>query len=296
VNVPLPPSTGFTARTVNIGEISNKGVELQLRVTPLITASGLRWELFGTYTKNINNVEYLGEGVDRLVIGGISGAAAYAQVGKPYGAFYATDLATDSVGHVIIDTATGLPQIATNPVYKGSYQPQFTASWGTSLKYRNFSLNVLFDTKQGGVFFSRTKDIMDFVGTAKETENRDPQIFPNSVYMTGDGYVTNTSYKYDPYDYFTGVIPSGQHIVDASYVRLQEVSLSYNFSESLLSKTFIGSASVSVYGNNLFLWTAKENKYADPEMNSGGATNLQGFEYSPRPSLRNYGIRLGITF
>lgn len=296
ISVPTPPSSGFTSRVVNLGDISNKGVELAARVTPIATRTGFRWELFGTYTKNTNKVERLAEGVNQIAFGGISGMTVTATVGKPFGAFYGTDVATDPQGHVIVDSATGMPRIGANTVYKGTYQPRFIASWGTTLKYKGFALNVLFDTKQGGVFFSRTKDIMDFNGTAAETEKRDDYVFPNSVYVNSQGqYVTNTT-EFHPYDWYTNVIPAGQHIVDASYVKLREASLYYTLPEQWLKRTFFGGVQVGVFGNNLFIWTAKDNKYSDPEMNSGGATNLQGFDYTSRPSLRNYGATVRVTF
>ncbi|MFH4209931.1 hypothetical protein WAJ07_21075, partial [Acinetobacter baumannii] len=85
--------------------------------------------------------------------------------------------------------------------------PRFQASWGTTLRWKGFALNVLFDTKQGGVFYSSTKDLLDFTGTAKETENRDEQVFPNSVYINSQGQsVTNTT-PYLPFVYFG--VPGG---------------------------------------------------------------------------------------
>jgi hypothetical protein len=51
-----------------------------------------------------------------------------------------------------------------------------------------------------------------------------------------------------------------------------------------------------VFGNNLIIWTPDENQYADPEQNSSGSSNTQGFEFSSNPSQRNYGIDLRITF
>lgn len=294
--VPSAPSSGYTSILKNIGTISNKGLELQLRVTPISTASGFTWELYGTYTKNVNNVEKLSDNAQQVVLGGVSGMTVTATVDKPFGAFYATDIQHDEQGRVIVDSSTGMPLLTTSPVYRGSYQPKFMASWGTTLRYKGWSFNILFDTKQGGKFFSRTKDIMDFVGTAEETGNRDEQVWANSVYVDYQGnYQTNTT-KYVPYDYYTNVIPSGQHVVDASYVKLREASLYYNFPEKMLKRTFLGSASFGIFGNNLYVWTAADNKYADPEMSSGANTNLQGFEYSSRPSLRNYGISLKVTF
>jgi len=181
-------------------------------------------------------------------------------------------------------------------VYRGTFQPRFIASWGTTLKFRGLALSVLFDTKQGGVFYSSTKDLMDFVGTAKETENRDPQVWDNSVYLNSNGdYVLNHT-AYDRYEYFTSNIPDGQHILDASYVKLREASLYYTLNTSWLNHTPFGSASIGVFGNNLAIWTSSQNKYVDPEQSTGGSGNLQGYDFRARPSVRNYGISLRVTF
>ena len=301
ISLPLSPSTGYTSKTINTGVVANHGIEIGARGTPVLTKSGFKWELYGTYTKNTNEVVSLTGGVNQIPLGGTSRLAIVAQVGKPYGSFFAVDLKhvnqDDPNSPVVVDSATGLPQTTANLVYKGNYQPKFQASVGTTFSYKGFKLNVLFDIKDGGQFYTRTKDIMDFVGTALETENRDDQIWPNSVYLNSQGqYVTNTESKYHPYNYYTNVIPDGQHVIDASYVKLREASLSYQFPAKWIEHTPFGSASVSIFGNNLFIWTAKENTYADPEQNSSGASNAQGFDFTANPSQRNYGFDLKVTF
>jgi hypothetical protein len=64
----------------------------------------------------------------------------------------------------------------------------------------------------------------------------------------------------------------------------------------MMAGTPFGSASISLFGNNLWIKTAKENRYVDPEVNSAGAGNLQGFDFTAQPSVRNYGVNLKITF
>ncbi len=297
ISLPLPPSSGFTSKTVNTGQMDNNGIELEVRGSPILTKSGLKVEIFGTYFKNNNKVVSLYQGVDQLTLGGTNRLAIVSQVGQPQGSFYAVDLLTDDQGRVVVDSATGMPQLTSNLVYVGNYQPKFQASIGSNVSYKGISFGFLFDIKNGGQFSSRTKDVMDFVGTAKETENRDDQVWPNSVYLSSDGqYVSNSTQQYHPYDYFTNIIPDGQHIVDASFVKLREIHLSYQFPAKWLGKTPFGSASLTVFGNNMFIWTPEENQFADPEQNSSGASNTQGFEFTSNPSQRNYGVDLKVTF
>lgn len=301
LRVPAPSSSGYTFRYINAGEVRNTGFEARLQVSPIKQKNGLRWDLFGTYTRNKNEVVSLPNGVDQVVIGGFTGMSIVAAVGKPIGTFYAVDLAKDPQGRQIIDSASGNPVSTTTPTYLGSYQPTFIASWGTSVKYKGFFLNVLFDTKQGGYLYSRTKDILEFVGVTPSTtvNNREPYIWDNSVYKNALGeYVTNTSSKTDPYYYYTSanVKPESQNLIKAGYIKLREIALGYNLPQRWFKRTFIGSGNISVFGNNLAIWTNRGNDYVDPEVNSGGASNEQGFDFSARPSVKNYGFKLGLTF
>jgi TonB-linked SusC/RagA family outer membrane protein len=305
--VPTAPSSGFQFNYVNVGDITNKGIELSLRGAPISTKYGLKWELFGTFTKNTNRVESLNSGLDHTVIGGYSGMSIVAAVGRPFGTFYAADIEywKDPRGdwHAVVDQQTGLPVATKKPVYKGSYLPKWQASWGTDISYKGIKLHCLFVTKQGGQFYSRTKMLMDFVGTSTETtvNNREDYVWQNSVYKVENTntYLPNTT-KFSPYNYFTTteqqVLPA-QGLVNASYVKLQELALSYKIPQKYYKNTVFGGLEAGVYGNNLVLWTAESNKYDDPEMTSAGASgNGQGFNYSARPSLRNYGAFLKVTF
>jgi TonB-linked SusC/RagA family outer membrane protein len=299
IPIPIAPSSGFTSQYINTGLVTNKGIEIAFRVTPVRTASGFRWDLYGTYAKNKNEVKELFAGVDQVVLPGSPvGMGVVAAVGKPYGTFYTTGFNYVNGNQIVVDSASGLPEVSATSQYYGAYIPNYQASLGTTLTYKGFSLNVLFDTKQGGMFYSRTRDVMSFVGTSKETEDRDKQVWENSVYLGSDGeYHTNTT-AYSPYTYFTsaGQRPESQNLVNATYVKLREASVTYVFPKKWFNKTYVGGASVSLYGNNLAIWTPSSNKYVDPEVNSSGASNLQGFDFSAQPSLRRYGINVKFTF
>ena len=299
LSVPIPPTSGFTSSVLNTGLVENKGIELSLRGTPIRTASGFSLELFGTYTRNRNTVVDIASGIDQIVVGGFGGMSIVAAKGRPYGTFYAQDILRDDQKRVVIDTTTGMPKLTPTAVYLGSYNPKYQASLGANASYKGFSFSILFDTKQGNQFFSRTKDVLDFTGAAYETAvgGRAPSVWANSVREDETGkYVPNTDVTTFKQDYFSDIIPAGQHIVDASYVRLREASLSYRLPRQFLNRTPFGDLTVGLFGNNLALWTAKENRYADPEVNSGGAGNEQGFDFTAQPSLRNYGFNVRVTF
>jgi hypothetical protein len=85
-------------------------------------------------------------------------------------------------------------------------------------------------------------------------------------------------------------------VIDASYVKLREISISYKIPRRLYKNTPFGDLTFGLFGNNLVLWTPDENKYADPEINSAGATNLQGFDFTAQPSQRNFGFNISVSF
>lgn len=294
ISVPIAPSTGSTTKTLNTGVVENKGIEIGLRGTPIRTAAGLSVELFGTYTRNKNTVLDLGV-ANQIVIGGFTGMSIVAAKGLPYGQFYAQDIARDEQGHVIVDPSTGLPLSTPTAVYLGSYNPKYQASWGMNAAYKGFSFSILFDTKQGNKFFSRTADITDFVGVSAASAEADRlgAVWANSVTDDGTGKLVPNTTKYYPEEYWTNK-PDGQNVFDASYIRLREASLTYRIPRSVLNRTPFGDLTVGLFGNNLALWA--KNRYADPEVNSGGAGNEQGFDFTAQPSLRNFGLNVRVTF
>ena len=87
------------------------------------------------------------------------------------------------------------------------------------------------------------------------------------------------------------------HVIDKTFIRLRDVSLTYSIPSKLLNNTGITAASFTVYGKNLALWTPNDNSYVDPELSTFGTGLLseQG-EFGTNPSQRSYGATLKLTF
>ncbi len=299
---PVAPSSGFTSQVINNGVVSNKGIELGLRLVPVSLKNGFKWEVYGTFTKNDNKVEQLPDGVDQIVLGGLSDMSIVARVGEPYGTFYGVTAQRDPQGRVVVDATSGQPLLDDQPQLLGSYQPKWLGSLGTSLSYKGLRFSILFDTKQGGQIFSRTMDVSEFVGTSPNTLNNDRKDFivPNSVIEVSDGvFEGNTTVLANHQDYWTvyNNADRGAHILPATFTKLREIALSYSLPANLLKKTkFITGVEIKVYGSNLALWTPKVNTFIDPETSSYAAGNAQGFEFGTTPSLRNIGFGFKLDF
>lgn len=300
ITVPIAASSGYTTQTLNAGLITNKGIELLLRGTP-VKNKNFSWDITATFTRNRNKVVELFPGTEQLALGGFTGGTMVAQVGQPYGSFFGSSFLRSPDGNIVVDPTTGYP--ITDPVAKihGNVQPDFLAGLNNSFSYKGFSLSFLFDARKGGVFYSRTKSLQEFVGTDPRTlyNDRAPFVVPGSVILGADGkYIANTVPVQNAENYWTSFSSprAMEHLLDASFIKLREASLTYRLPGSLFKNKGIKGVMVGLSGRNLWLKTPKENTYADPEASSFGTGNVQGYEYGTIPSLRNYGVNVRVSF
>ena len=178
-----------------------------------------------------------------------------------------------------------------------------------TFSYKGVSLSFDFDIREGGLMYSRTKSVNYFVGNAIQTayNSRHPFIVPNSVIQTGTDangapvYGENT-YPLNAtnlYNYWNNGADNydADFLVDKSYVKLRSVVLSWDLPKAWLAKTFLSGVKISVFGNNLFLWTPSSNTFIDPESTSFG-NDLSGNygEYSANPSSRKIGFNVSVKF
>lgn len=303
ITLPIAATSGYTSRVTNIGQVSNKGFEILLRGQPIRTKDFV-WEISATYAKNTSNVDRIAPGTTSITIpGGFNGASIVATVGKPYGQFFGSGFLRDSLGRVVVNGTTGYPLTDPQAKTHGTYFPDYIASLYNSFTYKGITLTVLFDTKQGGKFFSRTRSLQVFTGTDPLTlyNDREAFVIPNSSVLdpaTGK-YVENTTPVQNAQNYWTNFVANNgiENLIDASFIKLREASLSYRLPQQWLRKIrFLSGVQVGLVGRNLWIKTAKENTYSDPETSSFGTGNAQGYEYGSIPSVKNYGANIRIVF
>jgi TonB-linked SusC/RagA family outer membrane protein len=309
--VPLAYSSGYRFQTMNLGKISNKGVEILVKGTP-VKMKNFTWNVSVNFSKNTNLLEELNSELTKVDLGGTSRLGFVAVPGQPLGMFEGAVALTDGQGHVVVD-ASGLP--VADPVNQilGSSEYDWVGGISNTLTYKNLSLFFSFDIRQGGLMYSRTKEIMYFAGTAPATtyNDRQPFIIPNSVQATygpnGEitGYIENTTaisheaatlYQY--YDQTRGAGNFAREwLINKSFVKLREVVISYNFPKKWLAKTPFGEASFSIIGRNLLLFTPEDNQFIDPELTTfGNDLNADYGEFSAAPTTRSFGASLRFTF
>ena len=303
VIVSLPSSSGYTSQVKNVGQINNKGHELLVRLNALHSRNndkGLNWNLRVQFAKNTSKVVKVSDESEELNLN-TGTVQVVLKEGLPYGTFKAYDYTRDSIGRIVVD-ATGAPSASSQFSYYGSYQPKYTLGLGTTFSWKGLSFDIQFDVKKGGIFYSGSREAGTFNGTTLNTltNDRNPYIIPNSVVKNPDGtYSPNMTPLTNLFNYEGNVANdvTAQNLIDASYIKLREVSLSYSLDKKFFKKVPIEGITFSLIGRNLKFWLPTENQYADPEANSFGyAGNVQGLEFGSVPNTRSVGFDVKFKF
>lgn len=292
INIPVSAASGYLTKTINAGQINNSGIELMVYITP-VKSKDFSWDMTFNFAKNTNEVVDLYPGVEQYVLGTYWSLQVMAIPGQPYGSLFGYDLARDPDGNIL--NVDGLPQQGPLKIL-GNYQPDWTGGMKNDFTYKNLSLGVLIDTRQGGEIYSMTTSWGRYAGVLEETligreggivgigtkELPDGTFVPNDVVVSAE--------EYNKAVYQNGVAyPS---VFDASYIKLREVTLGYTFNK--LGNLPVRNLSVSFVGRNLLLLWAKA-PHIDPET-SFDNTNVQGLEFGQLPSARSLGFNVSVNF
>lgn len=301
IPVQTTATTGFTARMLNAGTVSNRGVELSLDATPVRLANGLEWTVQANYTRNRSNVDALYGDLQTLVLGTYYNVSVEARVGEPYGVMYGRKYAYDSQGRMVL-TSAGLP-VTNGPIARlGKYDPDWSGGLGSSLSFRGVRLSALLDMRQGGNLYSLTNAYGTRSGVLAQTlrgrETRPDTLEGNGIVMEGvtvtaGGDTVPLRRRVTAQAYHRGLTNIAEEFVyDASFVKLREVRLEYAVPARFTGRLGVSGLDVAIIGRNLALWTDVPNVDPETAFNAG---NVQGFEYSQYPSARSVGFSLSVT-
>lgn len=303
ITLPVSNTSGFSSRIINAGEIRNSGVEIVLNTVPIKTKGGFTWNSDVNFTAARGEVKALIDGLETLEISS-NYINVLAKVGERMGDVYGTGLLTVDDANSpffgqVIHNSNGFS--IRDPELKklGNYNPDFMLGWQNTFTYKGFNLGVLFDWRHGGVVNSRTvliggtSGLMDFTAEGREQgiisegviQNPDGSFRPNDVRLSGRDFYW---WKFNRTNEEIGMF-------DASFLKLREVRLGYNFPAKLLKNTFLTSLNLSLVGRNLALWT--ENPHFDPEtLSFNGGVIVPGVEDMATPSSRSVGMNINVTF
>ena len=299
VSAAVSSGSGFTNAWVNGGNIENKGLEIQIIGTPIKTKD-FSWDIIVNWSNNRSKVVSLPGGIENLQLAAFQGGVTTnATLNEAYGSIKGTDYVYTN-GQPTIDQKTGKYMVTnTSDNTIGNITPDWIGGIRNKFTYKNVSLGFLIDTQKGGDIFSLDmyyglatglyKETA--VGTIRETGILNagvaPDGTPNTVMSQNPGVYSNN------YGYLAE--PAKAFVYDASYVKLREVSISYNFPKSMFQGTFVNSATFSLLGSNLWI-ISKNLPYADPESGLSSGNNSRGYSVGSLPTTRDIGFNLTFKF
>jgi outer membrane receptor protein involved in Fe transport len=299
-------ASGYNFKFINAGEIENKGVEIALTSTP-VQVGDFRWDLNLNWAKNTNTVVSLSEDIDNYQLSSHFFVSINAAEGEPFGTFKGTDFVYHDNGEPIIES-NGLYRMSdSNQEVLGGYLPNWNGGIINNFTYKNFRLTTLIDIQDGGEFYSESLAFGRATGLYEETAGLNAKGNPKRDAVADGGGVlypgvqedgsANTVYAEAglwnrAWHYWKN--PAATYVLDASYVKLRELTLTYTIPGSVLSGTFIQGISVGFTGRNLAI-LHRNTVHSDPEANNS-ANNIQGLTSGDYPSQRQYGFNLRMSF
>ncbi len=291
-NVPVPPATGYSFFKQNVGEVTNKGIELALGGTP-VSSQNFTWNTSVFFSKNENKLVELIDDIDSITyLNTNSGNLSLrASVGGGIGDIYGSVWDTDDSGRNLVNV-NGIPIASSPDKLLGSAQPDWLGGWSNSFSYKDVSLSFLIDARIGGQLYSQTSASLDSNGVSErsllyrdsgvtlDAINTDTNA-PNSTSITGQEY----------WGAMSGIAEN--YIYDQDNIRLREFALGYRITG--VENIGLQNATIQLIGRNLF-FLSKNAEDIDPEAMLGTALGAQGISQNNLPTLRSVGFNLTLNF
>ena len=308
-NQPISETSGYGAYCLNGLKTLRKGWELSITASPFRNERGFNWDLVLNLSSYRNYLHELPEGQTQY---------GELKVGDRMDAIYGSAIMyapenSEYAGQVIIGDNGNIQK--DNIKQKLGYSNNdLMVGFSNNMSYGPVSLNFSFDACIGGKMLSQYNRYMWAGGRSLDIDDQERQnwyagkeyiaegvkVVSGELKRDGEGNVISDTRKFAPNDiptnYFDYVQNSKGYygidecvLVDRSFLKLREVSLTYDLTKHL-TKTPIKGASVSLVGRNLFLIT--KSGLVDPDQYNENTVwdNLQ------TPSFRNIGFNVNVTF
>lgn len=308
VNIPDPRSTGFGGNhLVNIGEISNTGIELLLTGSP-IYSSNFGWDAALSFSTNNNKLATFNGAREEIIFGAFADVQRHRE-GFPLGGFWAVDVERDAAGEVVLrdgagnivtDPAVGNPTVQSScrwapsdptwdrnaecdDIYMGPSRPTREAALtNTFTFFGNLRISALFDYRGGHFQWCAICSI-------------NSRIDLNTWDVNTGGTALNPDVSAADVEAIRS-LQTISHITKADNVKFRELSLSYTFPESWTQFVPGGSRwSLTLSGRNLKIWTKYKGR-GDPEVQFNPGDSFQLLDYASTPQTRRLSASLRVTF
>lgn len=299
----MAPTTGYSSRWINAGNVQNEGIEIMLSGTPY-KKKDFSWTSTLNFSRNINKIIELSDELQEVNLNSSNRVGRLKLTkGGSFGDVYGEVWAKDDQGRYLVD-ANGLPIVESDKKI-GNASPDWLMGWQNEFRYKDFSLSFLISGSIGGVFVTGTDGYLAYYGVADYTSAfRDGGLVLPGVHEDGSKNTTAINAEQFWTNVSHGRTISGEFFAyDATNFRMREIALGYTFH---FKSKYIQSARLSLVGSNLFFLyrgnalldipgMPKRKAPIDPNMTMG-AGNGQGVESGTLPVSRSFGLNLNVSF
>ncbi len=314
-SAPVAPASGFERALINAGHIANSGVEVSIKGDAIRT-NDLTLGFILNASRNYATVEEMAEGVDVLTVGGYGGVGIQVRKGYAPGLIVGTAYQRDENGNIMLDEKN-LPMKKTkasgsieNEAILGNCMPKWIGGFGTNFNYKGIIGDIFFDGKFGHKMYSYTNAYGSKIGALENTiDGRDAwqlakemasitglnpkDISGKEIYGSKNGQLG--TYYTDPQEYFARRSEINEaDIYNASFIRLQRISLGYRFAKGFVKQLGLRAISVSAVASDLcYIMKHTPNVSPNSPFTSGTFGGVEMFAY---PETRNFGFSVGLDF
>ena len=294
-SVPLSTTTGHSSQTQNVGEVENKGVEIELSAD-VLKLGDFTWNVYSNYATNDNEVLTLAKRADGTDIN-LDGTYNRTRVGEPMGIWYLR-------GWAGVDSATGDPRYykggATDPsmeivnsyndasqMVQGDRIPTYSGGLGTRLSYKNFYVDGNLYFAGGHKVFERWNWYSENTGLLSTRYYQGSQKLMERWQNPGD--ITDVPrMRWSTSTSATGSGSTTRFLHDGDFVRLRDVVVGYSLPKDIANRLGFDNVGFSARGLNLFTWTKDPNLTVDPEIRNSGSWEI----YTPPLKSVSFGVNL----
>ncbi|PRP68273.1 hypothetical protein BST86_03690 [Nonlabens agnitus] len=290
LNREIPTTSGFSNSLQNIGEMVNKGLEFSGTAVPIQT-DDFNWTLNANIS--INSNEVIDIGGSPIFGGGVpdQGNVAIIREGEPIGNFfgYVAEGIDPNTGNVIFSDIDGNGIVnESDRTILGNALPDYTYGLSNTFSYKGLELFVFFQGNEGQDIYNASRF---------ELENQSS--FKNQLTTTLDRWTPQNRDGSLPIAVFGDPAQNGRAssrwVEDGSFIKLREITLSYNLPDSVLDYLNVSSFKVYMQGRNLYTWTGYSGY--DPEVSrDGGSTISSNIDFGTYPQVKSVLFGANLNF
>ena len=270
LSIPVEQTTGFSSQLSNVGNVTNDGVEFAINAT-LIQKKDVSWNASANIAHNKNKVTSLGTQQNEI----INGNQTIIRVGEALGTYYGWEFdgvvqAGDDLSKVpapsnktnveygdakfVDQNGDGVVDQANDRVVLGSAQPKFTYGFGSQVRFKSWDLSFNFQGSYGNKLYNQLEQ-------ALESPNASYNASAKLVNRWSESNPSTTIPRAYALNLYNSYLDS-RFIEDASYLRLKNIQLGYNFKPRFQNGTKLG---IYLYASAQNLLTFTNYSGFDPE-------------------------------